>query len=253
VLVAVGGLLTVPGALAGQSRALPLTVTITGKGIVRLSGGRQVACAASCKRTVSVRAGSKITLSTQPSAGWKFGAWAGACRGTSPACKVRITRAARVGVTFIAPGDRANPFPLGQTVKLSAKWQMKVISATLNATDQVVALKDEYGDPENDPPPPGAQYTLVNISGTYIGGGSSYANELFGAVRMEGVHNATYYGSECIPPPPRVPYRDVFSGQTVTGNLCFRIAANDADSLMLSVSHEDPKTYSEVTTWFALR
>jgi hypothetical protein len=242
----------VPGAPAARNRSLPLTVAITGKGTVRV-GARQVACSASCKRTVQVRAGSTVTLSTRPGTGWKFGTWAGACRGTASTCKVRMNRAARVGVTFIAPGDRANPFPLGQTVKISAKWEMKVISATVNATDQVVGLQDEYGYPENDPPPPGAQYTLVNISGTYIGGGSTYANELFGAVRLQGVHNATYYGNECIPPSPRVPYGDVFSGQTVSGNLCFRIASNDADSLMLSVREEDPKTYNEVTTWFALR
>ena len=36
---------------------------------------------------------------------------------------------------------------------------------------------------------------------------------------------------------------DAFSGQTVTGNVCFQIASNDADSLALDVAD----------VWFALR
>ena len=99
--------LAVPGTPAAQSRPLALTVAITGKGTVRLSTGRQVACLASCKRTVLVRAGSRVTLTTQPATAWKFGAWSGACRGTASLCKVRMTRPVRIGVAFIAPGERS--------------------------------------------------------------------------------------------------------------------------------------------------
>jgi Divergent InlB B-repeat domain len=240
--------LVVPGAPAAQSRSLPLTVTISGNGTVRFNGGRQVTCAAaSCKRTLPVRAGSKVTLTTQPGTGWKFGAWAGACRGTASSCKVRMTRAVRVGVTFIPPGDRANPYPIGESGALGNGWKIQVVSVTPNANDQVVAYQGGF---VNQPPPPGAQDFMAQVTLTYTGGGSSNAfDTVLDWLRAEGSHNAGYAYYSCgVPPPPNFEdvSGDLFSGQGITGNVCFQIAANDADSLLMNVDSVKP-------VWFALR
>jgi hypothetical protein len=248
--------LAVPGAPAAQSRPFALTVSITGQGSVLLSTGRHVTCTTSCRRTVLVRAGSRVTLSTQPGMGWKFGAWSGACRGTATACKVRMNRAVRVGVTFIAPGARENPFPLGQAVEVRDNWQVKVISATLDATEQVRAFAQQKGY-YWFPPSPGAQFMLVNFSATYLGGGSTNFGPLMFSLKAMGAHNAGYgVDDECASPLPDLRYArddDTFSGQTVTGNLCFGIASNDADSLLLSVPVGETALGSLTYLWFALR
>jgi hypothetical protein len=147
-------LLAAPIAPAARTRQFPLTVAITGKGTVRLSGGRQIACAASCKRTVLVRAGSKVALTVQPGTGWKFSTWAGACRGTASTCRLRMNRAARVGVTLVPPGAKTNPIPLSHSAGLDGGWMFTVISAKPDATQQIAAI------PGNNPPPSGAQYAM---------------------------------------------------------------------------------------------
>jgi hypothetical protein len=246
--------LAVPGAPAAQSRSLALTVAITGKGTVRLSTGRQVACAASCKRTVLVRAGSRLTLTTQPGTGWKLGTWAGACRGTSSTCKVRMTRAARVGVTFIAPGTQRNPIPLGQAATVRKIWSMKVMSVTPNANTQVLAANNnaQYAQV-----PPGAQDFMVSLSVTYNGGGSADIGiGLIGLVETVGSHGAIY-DTNTTPcpgswPEPSFKYVEqrLFSGQSATGNICYLIAANDADSLVMFVYNDANDTQK---LWYALR
>src|SRR5258705_9377923 len=93
VVVTVGtllGLLAVSGATAAQQRQVRLTVSITGKGAVRLSDGRRIGCRATrCRKTFSVRAGKKLDLTARPSSGWAFVAWSGSCRGGRATCTVR--------------------------------------------------------------------------------------------------------------------------------------------------------------------
>jgi hypothetical protein len=69
-------------------------------------------------------------------------------------------------------------------------------------------------------------------------------------LQAAGSHNAPYAYYSCgIPPAPNFEHvsGNVFSGQSITGNVCFQIAANDADSLMLSASADSGHV------WFALR
>jgi hypothetical protein len=142
----------------------PLTVTVIGKGTVRVSGDRTVVCtASSCKRTFRVRAGSTVTLSAQAATGWKFARWAGACRVSVSSCKARVVRATSVGATFVPPGDRANAIPMGQAGTLGKGWRLTVNSVTPNANDQVVAYQDPGGF-VNKPPPPGAQDFMSQVT-----------------------------------------------------------------------------------------
>ena len=67
-------------------------------------------------------------------------------------------------MTFVPPGARANPYPLGTTVRLDGAWRLTVNAAALDADAQVDGL--------NPPPPAGSQYALVNVSLTYVGPGT---------------------------------------------------------------------------------
>ena len=188
-----------------------------------------------------------------PASGWKLWRWSGACHGSAAGCSLRV-RARRFGfvtVSFVPPGDRLNPYKLGTAATLQGGWQLKVNSALINADSEVEAVIDPYsGLPDANPPPPaGAQYTLVNVSMTYQGGGSySLPGYLLG-VQAVGAGNAGYNVDGCQPPPLYLDsdFTPVFSGQTVTGNLCFEIASNDAASLLLQ-----GRGTARLPAWFAL-
>jgi len=238
------GTLAVSGAPAATPRHVPLTISIAGQGTVRLSDGRRLACSGRCHKTFSVLAGAKLNLTARPSSGWAFAVWGGMCRGGRAICGLRPRRGIGVAATFAPPGSTsANPTPLGQSVAFKDGWTIKVGSATLDATAQIVAI------PGNSPPHPGAQYTMLNLSATYTGGGSStLAN--FGEFDTIGVHNFSYpLCYEELPPPVLQIFTTVYSGQSINGNICFEVASNDAASLQL-------RTYgggSYSKTWFALR
>jgi hypothetical protein len=165
---------------------------------------------------------------------------------------VKARRFGFVTASFVPPGDRLNPYHLGTTAKLTQGWRMKVNSATLNADAEVEAVVTEYGGGlVNSPPPAGAQYTLVNVSMTYAGGGSSsLPGYLQSGVWAVGAGNGGYNVYGCQPPPLDLnsDFTPVFSGQTVTGNLCFEIASNDAGTLRLGAFGTTGQA-----VWFALR
>jgi hypothetical protein len=54
-------------------------------------------------------------LKAQPAAAWKLATWRGACRGAKATCSVRMTNPTRAAATFVPPGARANPIPVGKT------------------------------------------------------------------------------------------------------------------------------------------
>jgi len=195
-------------------------------------------------------------LKESPASGWKLWRWEGACHGTGASCSLRV-KARRFGfvtASFVPLGDRLNPYPLGTAATLTGGWQLKVNSALINADAEVEAVIDpDSGLPANPPPPAGAQYTLVNVSMTYLGGGSSYLDDFLAfGVEAEGAGSAGYDVYGCEPPPVDLSsVGEVFSGKTVTGNLCFEIASNDAPSLLLT--REGIAGDAELRVWFALR
>ena len=228
---------------------------MTGVGTVRVTGSKSFTCREPfCRHTFRVPLGRRIILHVAPAAGWKLAKWAGGCNGTAASCSLRLRQTARVSVTFVPPGDRLNPYPLGVEVRLDGGWRLTVNSAIVDADPQVEAVTDQHGHPLNPPPPAGEQYVLVNVSLTYVAGGSSgvsgYVDYWLGA---EGARKAQYRLA-CTPPPldlSAVP--DLAdSGQTVTGNLCFEVASSDASTLMLFGTVTTPNDYYK-TAYFALR
>jgi hypothetical protein len=245
VLASVGillGLLVVSGATAAQQRQVRLTVSITGKGAVRLSDGRRIGCNSTrCHKTFSVRAGAKLNLTARPSPRWAFVTWSGSCHGGRASCTVRPRRAKRVAATFAPPGStRANPIRLGRTAPIGDGFRLKVVSVTPAA---------QLGLPN-----PVFQNFLVLLTVTYVGDGKSDLLPLINNLDAAGTHGGTYttYQNGCHAPlPPPVLGEsgfDIFSGQSVTGNICWQIIGNEATDVVLFIGPGFTHT-----TWFALR
>jgi hypothetical protein len=95
---------------------------------------------------------------------------------------------------------------------------------------------------------------MVGISLEYIGGGSMSFTNIGPRIHVIGKHNAPY-DTYCTPPHAingSGLNEHVFSGHTLTGNLCFEVAKNDVTTLRLYV---DPLNYPTRgnRVWFALR
>jgi hypothetical protein len=248
-------------AAATAPRTVALHVTVNGSGTVRVPGHPAFTCHASfptsshCRHTFYVRKGRRSVIKESPATGWKLWRWTGACHGTAASCSLRPKARRFVTASFVPPGDRLNPYPLGTAATLAQGWQLKVNSAIINADAAVEAVLDpDSGHPANSPPPAGAQYTLVNVSMTYLGGGTTSLPGYFQfGVLTVGSGNAGYDVYGCQPPPLDLnsDFTPVSSGQTVTGNLCFQIASNDAGTLLLTAHGLTGN--AEVPVWFALR
>jgi hypothetical protein len=169
---------------------------------------------------------------------------------------LRLKTSRSVAVTFVPPGDHLNPYPLATGVTMNDGWRVKVNSVIINADDLVEAVYDpNLGRYPNPPPPAGAQYTLINLTMKYVGGGSAYLGDFLNLdqqLEAEGAAKARYRPDACEPPQPDLGVvGQVFSGQAKTGNLCYEIASNDASSLFLTGYVEWRS--GERLVWFALR
>lgn len=123
-----------------------------------------------------------------------------------------------------AAGTRGNPIPIGTSVAFVGGWQVRVLSVTPNATAAVLA-ENQF----NDPPRPGHQFFIARLSATYTGAGSTRFDGSFRlrAVGTSSVSRSTFVDS-CGVIPDELEDPTVFSGGTITGNVCWEIPAGDA-------------------------
>jgi hypothetical protein len=150
-----------------------------------------------------------------------------------------------VHATFKAVGPGLtfdNPIRIGTRASIGQGWSAQVNSVTPNF--------DTWNSPQ-PPPPPGAEYFVANVTMAYDGGSS---DQVRGPSQVEGRHKTTYTTARngC-PDSLNKAFPDgqtVYSGQSVTGNVCWTIAANDASSLELYFGFGGSS--SPGTTWFAL-
>jgi len=216
-----------------------VTFAISGKGLLRVGKAMSARCQSThpCSFTGKVGTSKSVRLRAMPGKGWKFTGWSG-CKSSTSTCTLRLPHKGRVGVTFVPPGDRLNPYAFGKNGHVGRGWEVKINSTVPNANSIIEAVVDQYGDPINQPPPAGAQDYMVKVTITYNGGGSSNAfdNVLY-ELRAQGSHKADYTYNSCgTPPAPNfenAPSGDLYSGRTLTGNVCFQVAINDVSSLMV--------------------
>jgi hypothetical protein len=232
-----------------------LTPTIKGNGSVTVSGKPRVTCVRFCRRTLLVKAGSKVAVVPKPDPLWKLAPFGAPCNGTTVKCPLTMTGPQQVAVTFVPPGGRTNPIPLDTVWPTPGGWALGVSGAETDVSGRLTNPDGTAAAPR-----PGAEFVMFEISATYQGGGSQSLLSL----QTEGVHNAAYVlgdgdgcgpGSLALPSPDLQPIiedgRSVYSGQTVTGNVCFEVAADEADSLLFYVEGISA-TDAEQRVWFSL-
>ena len=128
-------------------------------------------------------------------------------------------------------GSRSNPVPKHTSVSIAGSdgWRVRVNSSTPNATAAVLA-ENEF----NDRPAAGRQFFIINVTETYTGKGKSNAMEGL-TLSALGRSNVAYdYSDDCGVVPNEIEdTKDVFSGGSLTGNVCFSVKTSDAPSLLL--------------------
>jgi hypothetical protein len=262
-VVALAGVLglTLASAAASTSGTLPgiVKIGIGGWGNVRFGigfadRGTKVTCTRAACNGFADASHYRSSLTATAATGWKFVGWLGVCKGQKRTCKVdlhRVHRNAALGLRLahtiamfkpVAPGfTQAYPIPLGQTGPYRSHLPGG-FSLTINSTTPNAQL--------SQPAPPGAEYFVANVTATYTGAGSTTTTDLYYNLIVVGSHNFPYndrdqscpYGE----PAPVFPVEQLYSGQVVSGNVCWTIATNDASSLEMNTGHDYP-------IWFALR
>lgn len=137
-------------------------------------------------------------------------------------------------------GSRANPVPLGTPATLNDEWRVTVVGTTPNA-NAAVHTENQF----NDPPPTGQQFFIVRVAATYLGEGSSTMFDLGFKGLDSG--NVTYDGS-CGVVPDELPSSEVFQNGTITGNVCWPVASDRTDSLLMFAD----VSFRESRAFFAL-
>ncbi len=111
---------------------------------------------------------------------------------------------------------------------------MTVVSVTPDATDLVLG-ENSF----NDPPATGQQFFLATVRLTYIGETSDefYVSDL-NAVGQSAV-SYNQFDDYCGSIPDELPSRELFTGGTIEGNVCWSVEPEDANSLMLYDNYGD--------------
>lgn len=163
------------GSAVAAPPIVPLHLTINGSGTLRVSGNPAFTCHAHfptsshCRHTFYIRKGRRIVIKESPASGWRLWSWTGACHGSAASCSLRVKarRFGSVTASFVPPGNRFNPYPLGTAVTLAWGWRLTVDAANLNDPAAI--------DPVNcGPLKPGYQAALITVSVTNEG---VYAND----------------------------------------------------------------------------
>lgn len=124
-------------------------------------------------------------------------------------------------------GTRTNPSAIGDVLS-SDEWEVVVNSFTRNATDQVMAA-----NMFNDPPPPGSQYALVNLTATYIGDESGHADFLLAAFVTDTGNVIRDYDHPAVTPDPLE--GELYPGASATGNINLAVPEGEPGLLRLEL------------------
>jgi hypothetical protein len=125
-------------------------------------------------------------------------------------------------------GTRENPIPFGQTARIHPDWEMTVVSVTPDAAE-LIAGEGSF----IEPPTAGYQYFVATVRLTYVGETSDtfFVSDL-SAVGQSAV-GYNQFDDYCGMIPNELPSRELFTGGTIEGNVCWIVAAVDVDSLVL--------------------
>jgi hypothetical protein len=144
----------------------------------------------------------------------------------------------RATTTTSAPelGTRANPYAPGGQVVLSREgqehWQIEVAAFEPDAGG--VVLAENSG---NLPPAEGRQFAMATLEVTYLGPEEPVT--LFSQLEFAAVDdsNVAYdFENSCGIIPGKIDdYGDIYTGGTISGNVCWEVRSDSVDSLLLTI------------------
>ena len=85
----------------------------------------------------------------------------------------------------------------------------------------------------NDPPPPGSQYALVNLTATYIGDESGHADFLRAAFVTDTGNVIRDYDHSAVTPDPLE--GELYTGASATGNIALAVPEGEPGLLRLAL------------------
>ena len=147
--------------------------------------------------------------------------------------------------------SRDNPVPIGQSVEIDG-WDVKVVDTIPNATEAVLA-ENQF----NDQPAEGRQFFIATIEATFTGNNVDKDSGQFWLDVTNNVvddNNVTYSSMDdyCgVIPDALEDTNEVFVGGTVTGNVCWPVATDQVDSLVMFV--EPTFSFRQERTWISLQ
>jgi hypothetical protein len=161
---------------------------------------------------------------------------------------------------------KVKPVRLGKVAAVGAGWRLRVLSVAWNSGASIAAVQGQLGSEIQQAH---AQDVMLAVAATFAGGGQSFVSGDFARrLFVVGIHRAHYSLTSglngCGPGSAKLPApdiqetieqdRQVFSGTTLRGHICFQVATNDVRSLRLGVSPvESLNGRRDRTVWFALR
>jgi hypothetical protein len=150
-------------------------------------------------------------------------------------------------IAFAEGGDdRDDPVALGDTARVD-DYAITVLSVTPDAND-VVAGENQF----NDPPAEGNQFYIARVEVTYLGQGSGDPGFAlnFQAVGDRNVGYTTFDDSCGVIPESGLDAGELFPGGSVEINVCWQVASEDVESLLMYV--EPLFSFDAEPVWFAL-
>jgi len=147
--------------------------------------------------------------------------------GMSPLGLQKESLASAIGPVI---GSRQNPYPMGQDVKLSDGWNIKVVSVTPNA-NSIVAATNQF----NKAPKAGGQFFMVRLRYTRTG---SDPKRFLGGYRMRvlGSNNVAYttFQNSCGVIPEDLTFgSEVYTNGSLEGNVCWQVSSSEVGSLVM--------------------
>lgn len=138
--------------------------------------------------------------------------------------------------------ERENPIAVGTATDIGNGWTLTVNGVRPDGT-AVLAAASEY----NDPPPAGSEYVLVDVTIDYAGEEESYASSV--QLEAAGDSNVVTSGGSCSSSWDESldQFTEMFSGASVTGEVCFVVDAGDLASLQLLAATgwgEEPSVFA---------
>lgn len=140
-------------------------------------------------------------------------------------------------------GTRENPIPLGEEAQVGS-WKVKVVGATLDATEEVLGYNEFNEEPE-----PGKQYVLIEAEATRTGEEAA-AFWVDMSYVFVGSGGNTFDAGYADVPDSLSDSGEAYPGASISGSLVFQVASDQVAGGTLRM--EESFSFEDTETFFAI-